>query len=91
MDRSRGGGLVEALPSEPLTLQFPDWQRAFEAAMRETDPATLAARLRAAKLAIFSRLKTKAECPPGFLERIALNDAIHLLRVLRSEGEPDTY
>ena len=81
---------MEAPPSEHLHIQFPDWQRAFESAMRESDPARLAARLRAAKLAIFSRLKAKTEHPPSISERIALNDAIHWLRVLRSEGIPDS-
>jgi len=82
---------VEALPSEPQTFQLPDWQRAFEDAMRGIDSATFPARLQAAKNAIFSRLRAKAERPPGPLERIALNDAIHLLRVLRSEGLPQCW
>ena len=77
---------MHGLPSEPPNFQFPDWQREVESAMRESDGATLPLRLEAAKKAIFSRLKAKTERPPGILERIALNDAIHLLRVLRSEG-----
>jgi hypothetical protein len=77
---------VEAPPSEHLHTQFPDWQRAFESAMHESDPATLAVRLKAAKRAILCRLKAKSERPPSISERIALNDAIHWLRVLRSEG-----
>jgi hypothetical protein len=82
---------VEALPSEILHFQFPDWQRAFESAMSGSDSATLPARLQAAKEAIFCRLKNKTERPPGISERIALNDAIHLLRVLRSEGVSSNY
>jgi len=79
---------MEALPSELQTFPFPEWQRAFEDAMRESDAATLPARLQAATHAIFSRLRAKAQRPPGTAERIALNDAIHLLRVLRSQGAP---
>jgi hypothetical protein len=79
---------VQALPSESPSLQFPEWQRALEAVMRESDSVPLPLRLQAAKAAIFSRLRAKAERPPGTLERIALNDAIHLLRVLRSEDLP---
>ena len=82
---------MEALPSELQTLQFPDWQRAFEDAMRESDSSTLPARLQAAKHAIFSRLRAKVQRPPGTLERIALNDAIHLLRVLRSQSAPQYW
>ena len=82
---------MEVLPSEPQTFQFPDWQRAFEDAMRGIDSATFPVRLQAAKDAVFSRLREKSERPPGTLERIALNDAIHLLRVLRSEGVPQCW
>jgi hypothetical protein len=54
--------------------------------MQENDQSKRPERLRTARAAIFVRLKAKAERPPGVVERIALNDAIHLLRVLRSEG-----
>jgi hypothetical protein len=86
--RSRGGGPMADVPSKSSNLQFPDWQSGFEAALRERDQAKRAERLRAAKTAIFLRLKTKVTRPPGTLERIALNDAIHLLRILRSERLP---
>jgi hypothetical protein len=79
---------MAGFPSEYNDLQFPDWQRGFEAALRERDQAKRAERLQAAKTAIFLRLKTKVTRPPGTLERIALNDAIHLLRILRSERLP---
>ena len=57
---------------------FPDWQHDFTRAVRK-------GQIRAARAAIFRRLKEKVERPPGILERIALNDAIGLLRALRSE------
>ena len=81
---------MDCLPSESRNIQFPEWQREFEAALREGDWTTLPDRLQAAKAAIFSRLKAKAERPPGTLERIALNDAIHFLRVLRNESAPSS-
>jgi len=71
------------LPTESSTLQFPDWQCAFEAVLHETDRDKRPECLRVARAAIFSRLKAKLERPPGTLERIALNDAIHLLQVMR--------
>jgi hypothetical protein len=70
-------------------VQFPDWQREFEAAVRDGNDGNLAERLQAAKAAIFSRLRAKVHRPPGTLERIVLNDAIHFLRLLRSENAPD--
>jgi hypothetical protein len=76
---------MHGLPSESPTLQFPEWQSALEDAMRESELSTLPERIRAATDAIFSRLKEKSQRPPGSLERIALNDAIHLLRVMRRE------
>lgn len=72
------------LPSEPNTLQFPDWQRAYEHALHEADRSERNESLKAARAAIFSRLKAKLERPPSTLERIALNDAIHVLQLMRS-------
>jgi hypothetical protein len=79
---------VTGLLSEFRSFQFPDWQPEFEAAMQESDQARRTERLQALKIAIFLRLKTKTSRPPGTVERIALNDAIHLLRVLRTENIP---
>ena len=56
--------------------------------MKEADRTKRSERLQALKSAIFSRLKTKISHPVGTVERIALNDAIQLLRVLRSEDIP---
>ena len=58
--------------------QFSNWQDAFNAAVASGQLGT-------AKEAIMSRLRIKATHPPSILERIALNDAIHLLRTLRDE------
>ena len=55
-----------------------DWEHDFQMAVSS-------GQLETAKAAIRTRLKAKADHPPGVLERIALNDAIHLLRTLRSE------
>jgi hypothetical protein len=74
------------LPSISRNFQFPEWQREYEAALCESDWTRIPERLQAAKAAIFSRLRAKPERPPGTAERIALNDAIHLLRVLRRES-----
>ena len=68
------GPLFSDLSGSPV----PDWQNEFKAAMQSGE-------FHAAKAAIFRRLKAKAERPPGILERIALNDAIFLLKGLHSE------
>jgi hypothetical protein len=77
---------IESVSKELTVLQFPDWQSEFEAVVCEEDIGKLRERLRASRRAIFLRLKTSTS--PGTVERIALNDAIHLLRVLRREYFP---
>jgi hypothetical protein len=72
--------------SKSVSIQSPDWQPAFEAAIKENDHPDCRDGLQKAKAAIFLRLKNLAARPPGVVERIALNDAIHLLRVLRREN-----
>jgi hypothetical protein len=72
--------------SESRSFQFLDWQPAFEAAIEENEHTQCRDGLQRAKAAIFLRLKALATRPPGIVERIALNDAIHLLRILRSEN-----
>lgn len=78
---------MTSLLSEPRSLQFPDWQTDFEAAARQA--AHTPGRIQAMKAAVLSRLRAKLENPPGPLERIALNDAILLLRALRSGSPPN--
>ena len=82
---------MAGLRLESQHFQFPEWQCEFEALVRESDRTRLPERLQAAKATVFSRLKAKREHPPGTVERIALNDAIHLLRVLRSESVPQSW
>jgi hypothetical protein len=79
---------MAGLPTESGSFQFPEWQREFEAVVSESNGISLPERLQAAKTAISSRLRARTERPPGTIERIALNDAIHFLRVLRNESIP---
>ena len=67
-----------AFVSGPDGAGFPDWQHDFKVAINS-------GQLDAARTAISLRLRAKARRPPNVLERIALNDAILLLRTLRSE------
>ena len=73
-------------PSLNRHVDFPDWQRELEAALRERDQSKRSERLQAAKAAIFLRLKAKRARPPGTVERMALSDAVHVLQMLRSES-----
>jgi len=77
---------MTSVRKESGVLEFPDWQGEFEAAMQENDQRQRPERLQALKTAILVRLKAKTSRPPGAVERIALNDAINLLRALRSES-----
>ncbi|HEY6443037.1 MAG TPA: hypothetical protein VIY66_06830 [Candidatus Acidoferrales bacterium] len=76
---------MNSLLPESSNLQIRDWQNDFETAARQG--ALTPGRIQAMKAAVLSRLRSKLENPPGPLERIALNDAILLLRALRS-GSP---
>lgn len=78
---------MTSLPSGPRNPRFPDWQADFEAAARQA--AQTPGRIQAMKAAVLSRLRAKLENPPGPLERIALNDAILLLRAWRSGSPPN--
>ena len=78
---------MTSLLSDPRNPQFPDWQTDFEAAARQA--AQTPGRIQAMKAAVLSRLRAKLENPPSPLERIALNDAILLLRALRSGSPPN--
>lgn len=64
------------LPCDLGNSPCPVWLHDLEVAMCE-------GQIPAARAAVFSRLKTKAEYPPGVLELIQLNDAIYLLRTQR--------
>jgi hypothetical protein len=70
------GGAVATI--DPCGLPVPDWQHDFAMGVRS-------GKIQAAKRAVYLRLKAKSERPPGVVERIALNDAINLLRTLCSE------
>jgi hypothetical protein len=87
MDVTAGGMSMTSLLSESRNLQLPDWQNDFETAARQA--AQTPGRIQAMKAAVFSRLRAKLENPPGPLERIALNDAILLLRAMRSGSPPN--
>ena len=62
-------------PIDPISNPVSHWQQDFITAIRS-------GKIQAAKTAIYLRLKAKSQRPPGVAERIALNEAITLLRAL---------
>ena len=74
----------------PNNLKFPDWQREFEAALREGDTLSLRQRVDAAEAAIFLRSQALVDSPQ-VQEQQAMSDAIRTLRVIQTEklGYPD--
>jgi len=68
-------------------LKFPEWQRPYQDALSELDPAKLTAKIAAAEAAIAVRLASIPEGPESREERQAINDALSALRVLKRENQ----
>ncbi len=72
-------------------LEFPNWQREFEAALLEADPQKLRESLEAAEVAMVLRSQALAHGSDGHAEQQAIRDAISKLRLIQTEklGYPD--
>jgi hypothetical protein len=68
-------------------LLFPEWQRAYHAAVLETDRHKLLERVRAAEDAISKRLLALPENSGTLVERQAIFDAMGTLRFLTLDAE----
>lgn len=66
-------------------LKYPEWQTAFLAALMELDETKLVAKDKDAETAIFRRLQAISADSNHSEERMALEDAIRRLRVLRRD------
>jgi hypothetical protein len=75
---------MEDTRTSPSHDQFP-WQPAFHAALLETDPQQLHRKVLEAEEAIVQRMQTLAGTPTPDVERHAMEDAIHALRVIQVE------
>jgi hypothetical protein len=67
------------------TLQYPEWQADYQAALLELDPKKLFERVAAAEAVIFNRLQALAQNPDHSLEHQAIDDALASLRVLKQQ------
>ena len=66
-------------------LRYPEWQRAYLVAMTELNATKLAAKAMEAEEAIFRRLQALGTSSDHHEERLALDDAIRGLHILRRD------
>jgi hypothetical protein len=67
-------------------LRYPAWQREYQAALVEADPAKLFNLIAEAEVAIFNRLQILTASRDGLAERRAIEEAIATLRVIKKEN-----
>ena len=68
------------------TLRFPEWQQPYLAALMEADRKKILDRVTDAENAIFNRLQSLAGNADHHAERLAIEDALNALRVLKREA-----
>jgi hypothetical protein len=66
-------------------LRFPNWQRDYESAWLETDKNVLFKRVEVAEAAILTRRDALEHDSSGPTERVAIEDALANLRVLKRD------
>jgi hypothetical protein len=66
-------------------LKFPQWQGAYQEALLELNPTSLERKITNAEAAIFKRLQELSDNKDHHEERLALDDAISGLRVLKTD------
>jgi hypothetical protein len=71
-------------PLAPATLQFPEWQREYEAALFELDRTKLPERVMVAQFVLLKRLRIIAHNQDARRERDKIEDALSKLRLLKN-------
>ena len=66
-------------------LRFPNWQREYESALLETDKSVLFKRVEVAEAAILARRDVLEHDSSSQTERVAMEDALANLRVLKRD------
>ena len=66
------------------TLQFPEWQREYQEALFETNPARLPQRVMIAEFVLLKRLRAIAYNQAADRERQKIEDALSKLRLLKN-------
>jgi len=74
-----------AVPQHATTaaLQFPEWQREYQQALFETNPARLPQRVMIAEFVLLKRLRAIAYNQAANRERQKIEDALSKLRLLK--------
>ena len=72
-------------------LKFPEWQTKLQAAILEFDEGALRERIQDVETRIFERLQQLSESDDGHTERVAIFDALSVLRIIKRDrlGLPD--
>ncbi|PYV99910.1 MAG: hypothetical protein DMG89_06075 [Acidobacteria bacterium] len=65
-------------------LQFPEWQREYQEALFETNPARLPQRVMIAEFVLLKRLRAIAYNQDAIRERQKVEDALSKLRLLKN-------
>jgi hypothetical protein len=73
-----------AVPQRAPTLQFPEWQLEYQAALFELDRTKLPQRLSVAELVLLNRLDVIAHNEDARKEREKIEDALSKLRLLKN-------
>ena len=75
----------EESSSSTVEPRFTQWQREYEAALRETDSVALFKRVEVAEAAIFNRIEALMYSSDGFVERREIEKALGKLLVLKKK------
>jgi hypothetical protein len=69
----------------PHNLRYPEWQGQYCAALLDLDQQTLLVRVATAETAILARLSAISRSPEGRRERLAMEDSLRFLRLLKTQ------
>jgi len=66
-------------------LKFPEWQAPLQEAILEFDPAKLQKELERVEALIQQRIQELCHSTDGHVERLAIQDALSLLRIIKRD------
>jgi hypothetical protein len=69
-------------------LKFPQWQAPLQQALLEFDPAKLREKIKSVEALIQQRIQELSQSADGHAERLAISDALSLLRIIKRDRFP---
>jgi hypothetical protein len=66
-------------------LRYPQWEKAYRDALKESDPQKLLEKVMATETAILERLQELGDSPDAASERLTIRDALNGLLAIKSE------